>query len=58
MNYAPQSSLIEHKCVLKVAQMIESVSLDVERQRMLGVVIEDRVNILQSLQGAGQFHLG
>ena len=53
----PKSSLIKYEGVLKVAKMIESISLDMEGQRMLGVVIEDGVNILEGLESPGQPHL-
>ena len=53
----PKSSLIKYEGVLKVTEMIESISLDMEGQRMLGVVIEDGVNILESLECPGQPHL-
>lgn len=53
----PQSSLIKYEGVLKVTKMIEGVSLDMEGQGMLGVVIEDGVDILEGLESTGQPHL-
>ena len=53
----PQSSLIKYKGVLKVTKMIEGVSLDMEGQWMLVIVIEDGVNILEGLESTGQPHL-
>ena len=53
----PQSSLIKYKGVLKVTKMIEGVSLDMEGQGMLGVIIEDGVYILEGLESTGQPHL-
>ena len=43
--------------MLKVAEMIEGVSLDMEGQWMLVIVIEDGVNILEGLESTGQPHL-
>ena len=41
--------MIVDKGVLKVAKMIESISLDMKGQGMLGIVIQNRVNILEGL---------
>ena len=43
--------------MLEVAEVVESVGLDVEGEGVLGVVREDGVHILQSLQRPGQPHL-
>ena len=43
--------------MLEVAEVVESVGLDVEGEGVLGVVREDGVYILQSLQRPGQPHL-
>ena len=45
----PESSLIEDQSMFKVSQMIESISLDMKGQGMLGIVIQNRVNILEGL---------
>ena len=47
---SPETPLVEHQGVLEVAEVIESVRLDVEGEGVLGVVREDGVHILQGLQ--------
>ena len=54
---SPESPLVEHQGVLEVAEVVESVRLDVEGEGVLGVVREDGVHILQGLQRPGQPHL-
>ena len=46
---SPEAPLVEDEGVFKVAKMIESVCLDMKGQRVLGVVVQDGVDILQSL---------
>ena len=53
----PQTPLIEDEGVFKVAQMVESVSLDVKSEGMFGIIVQDWVNIFQSLQGSRKPHL-
>ena len=43
--------------MLEVAEVVESVGLDVEGEGVLGVVREDGVHILKGLQRPGQPHL-
>ena len=54
---SPESPLVEHQGVLEVAEVVESVRLDVEGEGVLGVVREHGVHILQGLQRPGQPHL-
>ena len=54
---SPETPLVEHQGVLEVAEVVESVRLDVEGEGVLGVVREDGVHILQGLQRPGQPHL-
>ena len=54
---SPEASLIEDEGVLKVTEMVESVSLDMKSKGMFGIVVKDRVYILQSFQGSRQPHL-
>ena len=53
----PQTPLIEYEGVFKVAEMVESVSLDMKSEGMFGIVVQDRIHIFQSFQCSRQPHL-
>ena len=52
LSSLPQTPLIEDQGVLKVAEMVESVSLDMKSQGMFGIIVQDWVNIFQGFQGS------
>ena len=52
LSSLPQTPLIEDQGVFKVAEMVESVSLDMKSEGMFGIIVQDWVNIFQSFQGS------